>query len=235
MDAIHVGPTGWTTSTDIQCIFFRLTLDTATEFLFGESADSQLHYLEGRQCPEVSFAYSFDDSQAVCAQRLRFGWVASLLNCLRARQSDREVHAFVDRFVHKALQSQREEANIRHADKTRYVFLDALVAETQDPIELGSQCLNILLAGARYHCFTSELDRSVIGAPLGGFQQTPRRNHSKFWHLWLASGYKLLLIKVMPVFAILPERVTSSVPCGPIQPPFGCFRHSIATWRGRRR
>lgn len=49
--------------------------------------------------------------------------------------------------MHKALQSQREEANIRHADKTRYVLLDALVAETQDPIELRSQCLNILLAG----------------------------------------------------------------------------------------
>lgn len=33
---------GWTADTNIQQLFFRLTIDSATEFLFGESVDSQL-------------------------------------------------------------------------------------------------------------------------------------------------------------------------------------------------
>jgi cytochrome P450 len=33
---------GWTAETNIQQLFFRLTIDSATEFLFGESVDSQL-------------------------------------------------------------------------------------------------------------------------------------------------------------------------------------------------
>lgn len=33
---------GWTAETNLQQLFFRLTIDSATEFLFGESVDSQL-------------------------------------------------------------------------------------------------------------------------------------------------------------------------------------------------
>jgi len=34
-------PNGWTDCVDLQVLFFRLTLDSATEFLFGQSVDSQ--------------------------------------------------------------------------------------------------------------------------------------------------------------------------------------------------
>src|SRR5437764_7927708 len=39
--------TGWTPQVDLSPVFFRLTLDSATEFLFGESVDSQLAALPG--------------------------------------------------------------------------------------------------------------------------------------------------------------------------------------------
>lgn len=39
---IPIQPDGWTAETNIQQLFFRLTIDSATEFLFGESVDSQL-------------------------------------------------------------------------------------------------------------------------------------------------------------------------------------------------
>jgi hypothetical protein len=42
MRVIPMGRDGWTDVFDIKTLFFRLTLDSATEFLFGESVDSQL-------------------------------------------------------------------------------------------------------------------------------------------------------------------------------------------------
>lgn len=37
MQALPVKSDGWTDEIDIQVLFFRLTIDSATEFLFGES------------------------------------------------------------------------------------------------------------------------------------------------------------------------------------------------------
>jgi cytochrome P450 len=49
MSVLHkiLQPDGWTSLVDLQILFFRLTLDSATEFLLGESADSQLQYIPG--------------------------------------------------------------------------------------------------------------------------------------------------------------------------------------------
>ncbi|OQD74117.1 hypothetical protein PENDEC_c012G03724 [Penicillium decumbens] len=146
MQALPVAANGWTAVTDIQTIFFRLTIDSATEFLFGESVESQLGAIQGLQRPEDSFAAYFDKSQWVCAQRSRFEKLAFLVNNKETRHSDKQVHDFVDKFVYKALQSVKNEKSTDE-EKANYVFLDALVAATRDPIELRSQLLNILLAG----------------------------------------------------------------------------------------
>jgi cytochrome P450 len=54
----------------------------------------------------------------------------------------------VDRFVHAALKAvESGKAPVDEENSHQYVFLDALVAATRDPIELRSQLLNILLAG----------------------------------------------------------------------------------------
>lgn len=146
MQALPAAANGWTAATDIQSIFFRLTIDSATEFLFGESVESQLGAINGLQRPEDSFATYFDKSQWVCAQRSRFEKLAFLVNSNETRHSDKQVHDFVDKFVHKALQTVENEKPADE-EKANYVFLNALVAATRDPIELRSQLLNILLAG----------------------------------------------------------------------------------------
>ena len=146
MQALPVAANGWTAATDIQSIYFRLTIDSATEFLFGESVESQLGAIKGLHRPEDSFAAYFDKSQRVCAQRSRFEKLGFLVDNKETRHSDKQVHNFVDKFVHKALQSVNSEKPADE-EKANYVFLDALVAATRDPIELRSQLLNILLAG----------------------------------------------------------------------------------------
>ncbi|KAJ6179432.1 hypothetical protein N7519_009893 [Penicillium mononematosum] len=146
MQALPVAANGWTAATDIQTIFFRLTIDSATEFLFGESVESQLGALNGLNRSEDSFATYFDKSQWVCAQRSRFEKLAFLAENKETKFSDKQVHSFVDKVVSNALaasQSEKKPSN----EKSSYVFLEALLEVTRDPIELRSQLLNILLAG----------------------------------------------------------------------------------------
>ncbi|GME37041.1 Cytochrome P450 [Neofusicoccum parvum] len=65
----------------------------------------------------------------------------------------RSVHAFIDYFVQlvlsKGLALDHQQKSITDTDKKKegYVFLNALAAQTRDPIELRNQLLNILLAG----------------------------------------------------------------------------------------
>ena len=157
MQAIVPSASGWTDTLDLQVLFFRLTLDSATEFLFGESVDSQLVALPGyvRQGSprdpsqdEKVFAAAFDRGQSTLATRSRLQGMYMLYNPSDFSQACRDCHAFIDHFVRLALSKPpSSEKPTSAAGKEKYVFLDALAAETRDPIELRSQLLNILLAG----------------------------------------------------------------------------------------
>ena len=160
MRAIVPNTDGWTDTLDLQVLFFRLTLDSATEFLFGESVDSQLvglpgyvkdHTRDESQNEEV-FAAAFDKGQSVLATRTRMQGLYWLYNPQDFKKSCTDCHAFIDHFVRLALSkdlpgSIEKNADAEKGKKEKYVFLEALAAETRDPIELRSQMLNILLAG----------------------------------------------------------------------------------------
>lgn len=140
----RVGVDGWTDLVDLQPLFFRLTLDSATEFLFGESVNSQLEVDQPKSDQDVNFAYAFDKAQYTLSIGARLGpnyWMVHLPEFHRMVKS---VHEFVDYFVQKALAQGTGEKKV---ENEKYVFLNALAKETQDPEELRSQLLNILLAG----------------------------------------------------------------------------------------
>jgi cytochrome P450 len=145
---------GWTDVVDLQSLFFKLTLDTATEFLFGESVDSQIEGLPGAQPSKragFDFAQVFDRVQHCLAFSSRFGpnyWIG---HTREFRQLCKQVHEYVDYFVRMALNQPVEdittaEKKLSSSDE-KYVFLRALAKQTRDPSELRSQLLNILLAG----------------------------------------------------------------------------------------
>jgi cytochrome P450 len=157
MSALHpaMQPDGWTGQVDLQVLFFRLTLDTATEFLFGESVNSQVRLLPSfkptkEDALSSQFASAFDKGQMALATRARFADKYWVVNTKEFRQSCKLCHEFIDRFVRLALSKElREKELMKGASgvKEKYVFLEALARETQDPIELRSQLLHILLAG----------------------------------------------------------------------------------------
>jgi cytochrome P450 len=143
-----IGADGWIHEVDLQSYFFRLTLDVSTEFLFGESVNSQLQLLPGHQSSKMGsvdsrLAQAFDTAQKGLTNRIRFGPLYWLHSPKEFRDSCKIVHDFVDHFVKLALSKPQD----REKDGEKYIFLDALVAETRDPIELRCELLHILLAG----------------------------------------------------------------------------------------
>jgi len=66
---------GWTDCVDLQVLFFRLTLDSATEFLFGQSVDSQTAFgprsvdsnTSVGHVNSLDFATAFDRGQVALA------------------------------------------------------------------------------------------------------------------------------------------------------------------------
>lgn len=162
MRAIPVDPkSGWTEQFDIQVLFFRLTLDAATEFLFGESADSQVSELPENKIlrskgnasarEESAFATAFDTSQTALAMRFRLQDKNWMYNTSSFRSANKVCHDFIDHYVQLALKGNmgdlKEKNSTGDIKKQKYIFLEALASETKDPIELRSQLINILLAG----------------------------------------------------------------------------------------
>ncbi|KAF2861565.1 putative P450 monooxygenase [Piedraia hortae CBS 480.64] len=120
---------------DLSERFFRLTMDSATEFLFGESTNSLLTQ------NHESFSTSFNRGQDHIARSARFGIFAKLAQDNTTWPHDRKfVHDFVDYYVSKGLSK-------KCSPSERYVFLDELCERTSDPIHIRSELLNILLAG----------------------------------------------------------------------------------------
>jgi cytochrome P450 len=152
---IPTDASGWTSVTDIMPLFFRLTLDSATEFMFGESVDSQLSLLPGyvstrkpMAVSEKDYAISFDKAQSMIARAGAMGEFYWLGHNKELKEHCARCHAFVDHYVSLVLNKDKSAAPETTADgKKKYIFLDALAESTRDPIELRSHMTNILLAG----------------------------------------------------------------------------------------
>ncbi|KAF1956855.1 cytochrome P450 52A12 [Byssothecium circinans] len=149
-----VAPGGWTETTDILPLFFRLTFDSATEFLFGESIDSQLaslpNYIPSRNGPTVSaqdFATAFEIAQRDVGNSGLLGNLYWLTHTKEFKANVQKCHSFIDHYVQLALNKEKSTAGMTSAGKQKFVFLEALAESTRDPIELRNHLLSILLAG----------------------------------------------------------------------------------------
>ena len=137
---------GWSTAVDIQAISFRLTLDTAMEFLLSKSYDSQTSAIQKEDCQpsDDTFLYGFDRCIWYFTERPRFErlywaiynwnfgsvptlWTSSWTGMLTLRQ-------------------QEEKAHCTEEVSPQYIFLKALASTIKDPIRLRDEFPNVLLA-----------------------------------------------------------------------------------------
>lgn len=132
---------------DLQSLFYRFTVDTATKFLFGSSVDALGEFDKNEQDINLvnlsNFAESFNAATKTVALRAvaqSFYW---LVNSKKFRKNCATIHQFADVYVHKALNMSEEELK----NQDGYTFLFELVEQTRNPRLIRDQALNILLAG----------------------------------------------------------------------------------------
>ena len=125
---------------DLQPLFFRLTLDVTTAFLFGESVRSlSSAATEGQS----DFANAFNVAQDYVAKRMRLQDLYWLIGGRRFRNACKTVHNFADGIIERALARDKTETEAQN----EYVFLDFLAQNSADRAALRSQIINILVAG----------------------------------------------------------------------------------------
>ncbi|KAI9847412.1 MAG: hypothetical protein M1837_002601 [Sclerophora amabilis] len=172
--AISVRSKDFAEAVDLMPIFYRFTLDIATEFLFGQSVFSQLASLkalpsevekgqavqddhaskeevEARIVNENNqkFAEALQYAMDFLAWRLRLQGLYWLCNSARFREACTVVHRFADRFVDRALHPEKKKSvgNPSVERKERFVLLDAIAADSQNPRELRNHLLQVLNGG----------------------------------------------------------------------------------------
>ena len=132
---------GWTSAVNLAPLFFNLTLDSATEFLFGQSINAQAEDAKS-DIDWSSMGRAFDRANSAIAKRGRLVDLYFLYKPKTLDQDCAEVHRFADYFVQRALAEDQDQD-----EGEGYVFLRELAKTTRDPYRLRSQLLNVLLAG----------------------------------------------------------------------------------------
>ncbi|CAG8953736.1 hypothetical protein HYFRA_00006626 [Hymenoscyphus fraxineus] len=144
---------GWV-ETDLMPLIYRFTLDASTEFLFGESADSQSSALAAIDSGnttdsqrEMDFSEAMRYAQETIMLRLRFKSLYWIISSKKFSKACKTVQDFADRSVAKVLDANHKRAATVPGQKTKHIFLEELATQTQDPIEIRDQALQLLLAG----------------------------------------------------------------------------------------
>lgn len=154
---------------DLQAMFHKLTMDTATEFLFGESvgsldfesddlAKSGDFQRKRRFDHAILFIQEFSFLRLIS---LGYGWV---FDSLRYRRAIRTVHEYTMDVVNKAIE---ESENNSEKGLLRYTFIYELLQQTRDPRVLRDETLLIMLAGR-------STTASLLGSTFFELSRNPR-------------------------------------------------------------
>ena len=122
---------------DIAILFYRYTLDTATDFLLGHSVDSL-------EQPEGDFASAFKEVQKVQYIFARCGPFNKLIPRKSFNAGLKVINSFVEPFIDQALSLKTSDLS----DKSNQSFLEALAATgIRDRKVIRDQVVAVLLAG----------------------------------------------------------------------------------------
>ncbi|KAK2823843.1 hypothetical protein FQN49_007565, partial [Arthroderma sp. PD_2] len=123
---------------DIGPLFFRFTLDAATDYLLGKSVDSL-------DDPKTVFAESFQYVLHRQSVLFRAGPLRKFLSEREFKIHIQRMDDFLQQFIDQVLALTPEELDSRLSKQD--TFLHALARFTRDPVVLRDQLVAILLAG----------------------------------------------------------------------------------------
>ena len=120
---------------DLQPLFFRLTLDITTKFLFGES----VHSLKApKSANEQRFSEAFNTAQAVVPKRFRLQDTYWMIGGSEFRRACSDVHKFADQLIDRDISRGYGKSN---------GFMNELAGSTADRVALRGQIIGLLVAG----------------------------------------------------------------------------------------
>ncbi|KAF2147191.1 glycoside hydrolase family 20 protein [Aplosporella prunicola CBS 121167] len=125
---------------DVKSLFFRYTLDVATDFLLGHSVNS-LEY------PQARFAEAFARAQHTQSLRSGAGPMSWILPERGFHKDIRTINEFIHPFIEETLALSPEELEKKTKNDEGYTFLHALAGDTRDRSMLRDQLVAVLLAG----------------------------------------------------------------------------------------
>lgn len=125
---------------DIQDLFSKMTIDSISDFMFGQTTDM----LGSAPERDAKLGTYFDASMMKIAQRARLGWVTRILPDRELDGYCQFLRSYVDEFVEKRrLAVQASETS----KGNKYVFLDELLKSESSNGVIRNQLLSIFLAG----------------------------------------------------------------------------------------
>jgi cytochrome P450 len=128
--------------TDVQPLFFMLTMDSATEFLFGHSSNT----LDAGASHEhgIKFSEAFTDATQHIGRLVRTPkQVRWMLDNKKYNDDTAFIHEYVSQYVDKAVNMYKN--GTKRSEK--YIFLEELAMTGVGAPKIQAELLNILLAG----------------------------------------------------------------------------------------
>ncbi|KAJ5717048.1 hypothetical protein N7488_002694 [Penicillium malachiteum] len=146
-DFFSLLPRDGETVVDLKDLFFRYTIDSATEFLFGQSVGT----LKKSEA-ELGFADAFHYAQKAILMRGMLGPLEYFFPDRHAEECNRICRDFVQQFVDEAVnavQTKNAEGEKPDPSSTRpkRIFSHELAAQTSDRTRILDELMNVLLAG----------------------------------------------------------------------------------------
>ncbi|THY26119.1 putative P450 monooxygenase [Aureobasidium pullulans] len=124
-------------SVDLGDLFFRMTTDFATEYLFGEPTESLERGVED------GFCEAFSGGLKYIGKLSRVGRLGLFFGRTKFQAERRYLYNFIDRYVRRTL----EDAKDGEKFQSRHTFLHELSRQTNDVVRIRTELLNILIAG----------------------------------------------------------------------------------------
>lgn len=149
------GTDGWTGTTDLQPLFFNLTLDVATEFFYGQSVHSQNPAAQAALASPGKAGPPNGEVFTACID-VATDWVSSMsilgkwykfAPARQFKQSRAKILEMVDWYVQGALERVKEKSPTEPAESSRFVLLDELAKNTDDKVWLRNETLGLLTGG----------------------------------------------------------------------------------------
>lgn len=133
---------------DLQELFYGLTIDTATEFLLGESTNVLLRTDTPESRANLNFAEAWHRSQLEVQNGARGSFFHRTPK--QYKKDVKVVTDYVGKYVQQGLQYRKEficEPEKATSNNGRYIFMHELVKATNDPVRIRDEMLSVLLAG----------------------------------------------------------------------------------------